>query len=175
MLFGLLGLSIVLAIFSGAISQELLQEWLVNKVKARNAVILLDTCQSGALVDGYTRSRLGVNVSEAAVGRLHEATGRPILTAVAGDQSAAGLTALGHRLFTAALIEALHKGDRDGDGYIEVSELADYVQDRVPQLGKGGEIRSAAPKRRRANDSEGPHSPRFGTTGGDFKLVKKVQ
>jgi uncharacterized caspase-like protein len=163
------------ALKSRAISQELLQDWLVNKIKARHGIILFDTCESGALVDGYARSRLGVSLSEAAIGRLHEATGRPVLTAAAGDQSAGGLTALGHGLFTAALIEALYKGDRNGNGYIEVTELADYVQNRVPQLGKGGEIRAAAPERRNADDQEGPQSPRFGTTGGDFKLVKRLQ
>jgi hypothetical protein len=49
-------------------------------------------------------------VSEAAVGRLHEATGRPVL------------------------MEALHKGDTNGNGKIEVAELAAHVERRVPEL-----------------------------------------
>ena len=40
-------------------------------------MILLDTCESGALTGGYTKSRTEGPVSEAAMGRLHEATGRP--------------------------------------------------------------------------------------------------
>jgi hypothetical protein len=42
--------------------------------------ILLDTCESGALVNGYARSRVNDPASEAALGRLNEATGRPVLT-----------------------------------------------------------------------------------------------
>ena len=64
-----------------AIGQDRLQDWLANRIKARRAIILLDTCESGALVAGHTRSRTDAPASEAAVGRLHEATGRPVLTA----------------------------------------------------------------------------------------------
>jgi hypothetical protein len=34
-----------------------LQDWIANRVKAKKAVILLDTCESGALAGGYTNSR----------------------------------------------------------------------------------------------------------------------
>jgi WD40 repeat protein len=64
-----------------AIGQDLLQDWLANRIKAKRAILLLDTCESGALVGGYTLSRIDVPASEAAIGRLHEATGRPVLTA----------------------------------------------------------------------------------------------
>lgn len=60
-----------------AIGQDRLQHWLANRIKARKAVVLLDTCESGALVAGHLRAR-AASASEAAVGRLHEATGRPI-------------------------------------------------------------------------------------------------
>ena len=35
-----------------------LQEWLANRIKAKRALILLDTCESGALVAGHVRSRV---------------------------------------------------------------------------------------------------------------------
>jgi hypothetical protein len=70
-----------------AIGQDQLQDWLANRIKANKAVFLLDTCESGALIGGYLRSRVDQG-SEAAVGRLHEATGRPVLTAAASGQYA---------------------------------------------------------------------------------------
>jgi uncharacterized caspase-like protein len=79
-------------------------------------IILLDTCESGALVNGYQQSRIHAAASEAALGRLHEATGRPVLTAATAGQSAFELDKLGHGVFTYALIDALHHGDRNDDG-----------------------------------------------------------
>ena len=82
-----------------AIGQERLQDWIANRVKAKKAIILLDTCESGALTQGYSRSRVDRPASEAAIGRLHEATGRPVLTAAAEGQEAMR-TKLGHGVFT---------------------------------------------------------------------------
>jgi hypothetical protein len=42
---------------SRAIGQERLQDWIANRIKAKKALILLDTCESGALTQGYSRSR----------------------------------------------------------------------------------------------------------------------
>ena len=99
------------ALKSRAIGQDHLQDWIANLIKAKKALILLDTCESGALVAGYTKSRAEAPASEAAVGRLHEATGRPVLTAAASGKPAfEGYK--GHGVFTYALMEALHKADR---------------------------------------------------------------
>src|SRR5208337_3937623 len=151
-----------------AISQERLQEWVAN-IKARKALILLDTCRSGALVSGYTRSRL--DASEAAVGRLHEATGRPVLTA--SNNSATEAHKFGHGIFTHALIEALHHADTDSNGYIQVSGLASYVEDLVPKLAKGAEGGDRAAIVIRGSGT-GPQAAHFGTTGGDFALVRRL-
>ena len=98
-----------------AIDQERLQDWVANRIKARRAIILLDTCESGALVSGYTKSRTDVPASEAAVGRLHEATGRPVLTAAASGKPAfEGYR--GHGVFTYAAMDALRHGDISGNG-----------------------------------------------------------
>ena len=71
-----------------AIGQEQLQDWVANRIKAKKVLILLDTCESGALTNGYAHSRVDAPASEAAVGRLHEATGRPVLTAAASGKPA---------------------------------------------------------------------------------------
>ena len=48
-----------------AIGQDRMQDWIANRVKAKKAIILLDTCESGALTAGYTRSRADAPASEA--------------------------------------------------------------------------------------------------------------
>ena len=71
----------------GTIGQEQLQDWFANRIRARHGLILLDTCESGALVASRA-SGVDLGNSEAAMGRLNEAIGRPVLTAAAADQAA---------------------------------------------------------------------------------------
>jgi WD40 repeat protein len=129
------------SLVDGAIGQDQLQDWLANRIKAKRALILLDTCESGALIAGHTSSRVDAPASEAAVGRLHEATGRPVLTAAAKGQSAwePGGRASGenHSVFTWALLDALRKADTNGNGLIELSELVGHVQSVVPRIAAG--------------------------------------
>ncbi len=73
-----------------------------------------------------------------------------MLTAASGGKSAyEGYK--GHGVFTYALMEALHKGDTNGNGKIEVSELAAHVEKRVPELfaelKQSGWVVKGAPRR----------------------------
>jgi uncharacterized caspase-like protein len=136
-------------------------------------ILLFDTCESGALVGGYTRSRTDVPASEAAIGRLHEATGRPVLTAAAeGKPAFEGYQ--GHGVFTWALLDALKNGDSNGDGYIELSELVAYVQDQVPKIAAklNGRGRAAVATRGATDDQQ---FARYGSRGEDFVLVRRLQ
>jgi uncharacterized caspase-like protein len=161
-----------------AINQLQLQDWLANRIKAKKAIVLLDTCESGALVGGYLRSRTDAPASEAAVGRLHEATGRPVLTAAASGQFAhEGIIAGSgdrHGVFTWALLDALRNGDTNGDGLIELSELVGHVQNLVPKLAArlGGDGRAAIAV---PEPTFGQQTPRFGSRGEDFPLVRRLQ
>jgi hypothetical protein len=160
-----------------AIGQDRLQDWVANRIKAKKAIILLDTCESGAAINGYTQPRTEAAASEAAVGRLHEATGRPVLTAAAAGQFAReGYK--GHGVFTYALMEALHKGDTNNNGRIELTELAAHVAKRVPEFvaeldKNGGAVKglTAAVIRGAGGDRQ---SARFGSTGEDFPLVARL-
>jgi WD40 repeat protein len=163
------------ALVSAAIGQDQLQEWLANRIVAKRSLILLDTCASGALVGGAQYSRVDAPDSEAAVGRLHEATGRPVLTA-----SATGKAAIegykDHGVFTYAILEALSKGDTNGDGQVDLHELVAHVQKRVPQVsaevGATGVGRGAIT---RPIDSAAPkylQSARYGSRGDNFVLGK---
>jgi Caspase domain/WD domain, G-beta repeat/Bacterial Ig domain len=159
-----------------AVGQDRLQDWLANRIKARRAIILLDTCESGALVAGHARSRADAPASEAAVGRLHEATGRPVLTAAAAGQFAheglIGASGERHGVFTWAVLDALRKGDSNGNGIIELSELVRYVQSVVPKIAAnmGGAGRAAT-----SEPIWGQQAARFGSRGEDFALAQRLQ
>lgn len=170
-----------------AIGQDRLQKW-VGNLRARNALILLDTCESGALVGGHTKSRINAPASEAAVGRLHEATGRPVLTA-----AATGKAALegypdnnGHGIFTWALLDALKNGDTNGNGVIELSELVAHVQAEVPRRAaelRGGRAPDQPERGARPVSDTGDvaryaafrQSARFGSRGENFAVVRRLQ
>jgi WD40 repeat protein len=164
-----------------AVSQEHVQEWLAKRIKAKRAIILLDTCESGALTGGYAKSRTEGAVSEAAVGRLHEAIGRPVITAASPGKSAYE-NYKGHGVFTYALIEALHKGDTNNNGKIEVTELAAHVEKRVPELfaelkQSGWVVKglTAVPVRRgESGEEDKTQTAHFGSTGEDFSLVARL-
>jgi hypothetical protein len=82
---------------------------------------------------GNIRSRIDVPAAEAAIGRQHEATGHPVLTAAAEGKPAFEGYA-GHGVFTWAPLDALRIGDRNGDGLIELAELIAHVHDQVPKI-----------------------------------------
>jgi len=106
-----------------------------------------------------------------------------VLTAAAGGQDAwegvIGDTGERHGIFTWALLDALRKGDTNGNGEIEVTELVAHVQNVVPSLARRAagfrgtaEVRAAFEFRRGA---EGVQSARFGSRGEDFTLVRRLQ
>ncbi len=160
-----------LSIARTAVGQDKLQDWIANRIKAKKALILLDTCESGALVGGSNLARADFSLSEAAIGRLHEATGRPVLTAAAeGKPAFEGYR--GHGVFTWAVLDALAAGDINRNGVIELSELAAHVQDLVPALsaeleGRGRAVNVAPPAANR-------QSARFGSRGEDFPFVTRL-
>jgi WD40 repeat protein len=159
------------ALSSRAIGQEHLQDWIGNRIKAKKVLILLDTCESGALTNGYTHSRVDAPASEGAVGRLHEATGRPVLTAAAAGKPAFG-GYHGRGVFTWALIDAFYHGDTNGDRLIELSELVTHVQNTVPKISE--ELNGTGQAAIALQGLVG-QSAHFGSAGGDFALVRRLQ
>ncbi len=117
------------AVTEMGVGQELLQQWLAT-VPARRAIVLIDTCESGTLA-GETDFLVG----QSAVERLQRATGRTVLTASSATEPALeGYR--GHGVFTYALLDALSNGDTDGNGSVEVKEIANYVTGVLPELSR---------------------------------------
>jgi len=116
------------SIENAGMGQDKFQAWFAG-IRARKSLLLYDTCESGSLT-GATR---GSDVDErlGALNRMARATGRTFLTATSDDAPALeGYR--GHGVFTYALLDALGQADVNRNGLIEVSELADYIDEKVP-------------------------------------------
>ena len=113
---------------STAVSKDFLLNNCLSKIKASKTLLLLDTCNSGAIVSGGD--------SDTAFARLSRATGQAIIAASSDTQTAIeGYD--GHGVFTYALLDALSgKADFVGDNKISLLELNLYVSNIVPMLSK---------------------------------------
>ncbi|MET8081351.1 hypothetical protein [Streptomyces sp. NPDC005303] len=117
--------------------------------RAQRAVVLLDCCYAGAFERGmFARGDTDAHVQESFQGleRTGGRRGRAVFTASSAvqyafeeDRPVTGADPPGGRrpsLFTDSLVKGLRSGDadRDSDGEIGMSELADYVSDRLAEL-----------------------------------------
>ncbi|MBZ0148457.1 MAG: caspase family protein [Pseudorhodoplanes sp.] len=118
------------SIVEKGISQEQFQAWFA-KIPAKKSVLLFDTCESGSLIG----ERLAIRGLErvASLERLTRAMGRTVLSASTDDAPALeGYE--GHGVFTYVLLDAFERADANGNGLIEVTELAGYVDAQVPEI-----------------------------------------
>jgi len=111
------------------VGQHLWQRWM-SYIPAQKSVLLYDTCESGSLARDQENGGLEL---DSAVGRLTHATGRTIMTA-ATDTGPALEGYGGHGMFSYVVLEAIGVADTDRDGQLEVSELAGYIKDQLPEL-----------------------------------------
>lgn len=115
---------------ANAINQDRWQEW-AARVKAKKSVMIYDTCESGSLTG--TRSVDAAMAQSAAVERLTRAMGRTILSASTDDAPALeGYQ--GHGVMTWAMLDAMGQADANGNATIEVTELASFLDVKVPEV-----------------------------------------
>lgn len=110
---------------------------MVERCRARNAILLLDCCYSGAFARGYQPRPEGRAELDA-----FEHSGRVVITsstafeyafeASSGEHTGAAAASV----FTTALVEGLRTGDadRDGDGLVSVNELYSFLHDRIREV-----------------------------------------
>ena len=115
---------------SDAIKQADLKRLIAN-VPTTKKLIVLDTCNAGAM--GSALLTRGMS-EDTAMKILSRAVGSTILSAATSQQQALeGYKE--HGLFTYVLTEGLKgKADSNNDGYVKTLELANYIDDEVPQL-----------------------------------------
>jgi WD40 repeat protein len=117
-----------------ALTQADLKELLAN-VPASKKLIVIDTCNAGALGDALQVAFLTRGMTDAtAMKILSRAVGSTVLSASTSTQEALeGYK--GHGLFTWVITEGLAgRADSDKDGFVSTLELATYVDNRVPAL-----------------------------------------
>ncbi|MDQ1330370.1 MAG: hypothetical protein QG578_633, partial [Thermodesulfobacteriota bacterium] len=117
-----------------AIGQSVFKE-LIGNIPATKKLIIIDTCNAGALGEAIQMAMLTRGMSEdTAMKILSRAVGSTILSASTSMQEALeGYQ--GHGLFTYVLAEGLKgKADKGNTGYVRTTELADYVDNEVPTL-----------------------------------------
>jgi uncharacterized caspase-like protein len=118
------------SIVKRGIDQERFQAWFA-KIPARKSILLYDTCESGSLTGDRVQQR-GIE-RVAALEKMTRAMGRTVLSASTDDAPALeGYR--GHGVFTYALLDGLNAADTNGNGLIEVTELAAFIDQQVPDL-----------------------------------------
>lgn len=123
------------SLYSTAFPMDEIQR-IFARIAAERVVLLLDTCYSGS-TGGRTFARQRIRataLSDQFLDRLTRSRGRVIITASGPNEVALELEDLGHGLFTYFLLQALSgKADRNSDGVVTVSELYEYLEEKVEQ------------------------------------------
>ena len=106
---------------------------LSKQIKARKQMIVLDACQSGGAVETF--SMRGATEQKAIL-QLARSAGLVVMASTGTEQYATEFQALGHGVFTYALLQGMQGGADGGlkDGKITVKELDAFINDQVPVL-----------------------------------------
>ncbi|MCK6551929.1 caspase family protein, partial [Myxococcota bacterium] len=107
---------------------------LVRAVPARKKLVVLDTCQAGAAATEKTLVAMRGAVEIDAIKRLARAEGVAIVAAAKAAEYAGEVPALGHGIFTYALVQGLAGRAAAGPGPVSVFGLLGYLQSEVPAL-----------------------------------------
>lgn len=142
-------------------------EDILDKIPARQKLLLMDACHSGEIDKTYVQRVAQVNKTNKTVKfrtigdttltytkfglensfelmkslfvDLRRSTGTTVIASAGGVQQAQESDQWQNGAFTYALLEGLNTGkaDLDGDGKIMISELMTFLQKKVPKLTKG--------------------------------------
>lgn len=114
---------------------------MVDRIPSRRKAVILALCHSGKgksqLADSLAASLSTRKGGPTPLELVSEAL--VVVTACAFGESAREHEALGHDIYTHFLLEALERGDRDGDGAVTISEAHDYARERTYQFTAGAQ------------------------------------
>jgi len=107
---------------------------MLDSARARKVLVTLDCCYSGVAGEQLTRDDLSSQLHKVEE-RFHEGAGIYVLSASGSTETAKENKELGTGIFTHHLVEGIRTGkaDRDGNGLITVSEIAEYLSREVPK------------------------------------------
>jgi len=139
--------------FSATLLRDICQ-----RIKSTKQLLIIDSCQSGKIVETFTMRGIS---EEKAIAHLARSAGITVISATQSEQYALEYKEISHGIFTYALLQGL-EGKADGspkDNIITVSELSGYVQAQIPELSKKYQGK--------------PQYPNVYMRGQDFPIVMK--
>ncbi|MEZ4939971.1 MAG: caspase family protein [Saprospiraceae bacterium] len=119
-----------------AIAQDTLQEW-IRQVKARKRILILDACNSGAVVDAIVHGRALNSDQRRSLERMKDLSGMFVLAGSAADKASFEATPFGHGLLTYSLLNNMPKVAASNGTYIDVGKLFTAALNEVPRLAAG--------------------------------------
>jgi Caspase domain len=157
-----------------------LQDWIAKRIRARKAMLLLDTCESGALVAGHNAVAASTSWPQRPPSAACTRPPAVLCSPAAASGKAAWEGYKGHGVFTWALLDALRNGDTNANGTIELSELVAHVQNLVPELGslaRGWAVvgPATAPPSPPTASRPTAQAARFGSRGEDCRISRRLQ
>jgi hypothetical protein len=157
----------------GISAQELVR--ILVSVPAQNILLIIDSCQSGAVVDNFE-----LFSQQRALRGVSEKTGVHILASTRADQLAPEYSILKHGLFTHTLLNGFQKNKKGRfnadqspkDGNLTVGELKNYVERWVPILARKLEekLHIASTSERGTLRERVPVTPVGKVFGNDFSI-----
>ncbi len=117
-----------------ALTQDSLKE-LISNLPVSKKLVVLDTYSAGQLRDAIQVAMLTQGMSDGtAMKVLSHAVGSMVLSGASSVPEALE-SYQGHGLFTYVIVEGLiGAADADKDGFVKTMELADYVDNQVPEV-----------------------------------------
>ena len=126
------------SLYSTALPMEEFKKLLMDRIFAERTIVIADACHSGG-IGNNTRGAREIDMNEFKK-FLETSKGRAILTASRAKELSQEDSKLGHGLFTFFLLQGLSgKADANGDNIVTVSELFDYVNEKVVKTSRGSQ------------------------------------
>jgi WD40 repeat protein len=119
------------------ISDRELTQWLKSS-PAQKQVMILDTCQSGKVVEDLMAKREISSSQERALERVKDSTGFYILAGCAADKASYEASRYGQGVLTYALLFGMRGAALKDEQFVDVGRLFDFAKTEVPHL--AGEI-----------------------------------